>query len=88
MFDIDLELSRLSVYANALSDEDVRAARPREMKQAAEELATAFSAAISWVRPEILALDPAKLRKWIAQERSSRPTACTSKRRCAASRTR
>ncbi len=28
-----------------LSDEDVRAARPREMKQAAEELATAFSAA-------------------------------------------
>ena len=40
------ELSRLSVYANALSDEDVRAARPREMKQAAEELATAFAAAI------------------------------------------
>ena len=59
------ELSRLSVYANALSDEDVRAARPREMKQAAEELATAFSAASSWVRPEILTLDPAKVRKWI-----------------------
>ena len=32
MFELELELSRLSVYANSLSDEDVRAARPREMK--------------------------------------------------------
>jgi oligoendopeptidase F len=68
MFDIDLELSRLSVYAHSLSDEDVRAARPREMKQATEELATAFSAACSWVRPEILTLDPAKVRRWIKDE--------------------
>jgi oligoendopeptidase F len=68
MFDLDLALSRLSVYASSLSDEDVRTARPREMKQAAEELATAFSTATSWVRPEILTLDPAKIRKWIAQE--------------------
>ena len=68
MFELDLELSRLSVYAHSLSDEDVRAARPREMKQAAEELATAFSAATSWVRPEILTLDPAKVRSWITQE--------------------
>jgi len=68
MFDLDRELSRLSVYANSLSDEDVRAARPREMKQAAEELATALSAASSWVRPEILIVDPAKIRKWITQE--------------------
>ena len=73
MFDIDRELSRLLVYANALSDEDVRAARPREMKQAAEELATAFSAACSWVRPEILSLDPAKVRKWIAGEAKLAP---------------
>ena len=73
MFDIDLQLSRLSVYANALSDEDVRAARPREMKQAAEELVTAYSAASSWVRPEILTMDPAKLRKWIAQEKKLAP---------------
>ncbi len=73
MFDIDRELSRLLVYANATSDEDVRAARPREMKQAGEELATAFSAACSWVRPEILALDPAKVRKWIADEAKLAP---------------
>jgi oligoendopeptidase F len=73
MFDIDLELSRLSVYAHGLSDEDVRAARPREMKQAAEELVTAYAAASSWVRPELLAMDPAKLRKWIAQEKKLAP---------------
>jgi len=68
MFDLDLELSRLSVYANSLSDEDVRAARPREMKQSAEELATKFSAATSWVRPEILTIDPAKVRRWMKDE--------------------
>ena len=68
MFDLDRDLSRLAVYANSLSDEDVRAARPREMKQATEELATAFSAACSWVRPEILTLPPAKVTKFLADE--------------------
>jgi oligoendopeptidase F len=68
MFELDRELSRLAVYASSLSDEDVRAARPRQMKQSAEELATAFSAACSWVRPEILTLDPAKVRGFLAQE--------------------
>ena len=74
MFDLDRDLSRLAVYANSLSDEDIRAARPREMKQAAEELATAFSSACSWVRPEILtALNPAKVRKFVAQESKLAP---------------
>ena len=73
MFDIDRELSRLAVYGNSVSDEDVRAARPREMKQASEELATQFSAASSWLRPEILTLDPAKVRKWIGQEPKLQP---------------
>ena len=68
MFDLDRDLSRLSVYASSLSDQDVRAARPREMKQAAEELATAFASACSWVRPEILTLDAAKVRKFVSQE--------------------
>ena len=68
MFDLDRDLSRLMVYANSRSDEDVREARPREMKQSAEELATAFSAATSWVRPEILAMDPARVHKLLAEE--------------------
>jgi oligoendopeptidase F len=73
MFDLDRDLGRLSVYSHSLSDEDVRAARPREMKQATDELATAFSAATSWVRPEILAIDAAKLRKWIKDEAKLQP---------------
>jgi oligoendopeptidase F len=68
MFDFDHALSRLSVYASSLSDEDVRAARPREMKQAAEDLGTQFAAACSWIRPEIVALDPAKVRRFMTSE--------------------
>jgi oligoendopeptidase F len=68
MFDFDLGLSRLSVYASSLSDQDVRAARPREMKQAAEDLGTQFAAATSWIRPEIVALDPARVHKFVAGE--------------------
>jgi oligoendopeptidase F len=68
MFDIDLRLSRLAVYANSLSDEDVRASRPREMKQAAMELITQYSAAASWVRPEIIGLPAATVRKFVKAE--------------------
>jgi oligoendopeptidase F len=73
MFDLDRDLSRLSVYATSVSDEDIRASRPREMKQSAEELATAFSSACAWVRPEILSLDPARVRRFVAQEKKLAP---------------
>ena len=73
MFDLDRDLSRLSVYASSLSDQDIRAPRPREMKQSAEELATQFSSACSWLRPEILTLDPGKVRKFVAQEKKLQP---------------
>jgi oligoendopeptidase F len=73
MFELDLELSRLYVYASSVSNEDVRVAGPREMRQAAEELATAFSAASSWVRPELLALPEAKVRKLVAGEAKLAP---------------
>jgi oligoendopeptidase F len=68
MFDLDRDLSRLIVYAHSLSDEDIRAARPREMKQAADELATQFSAACSWVRPELLTLPAEKVRGFVKKE--------------------
>ena len=73
MFDLDRDLSRLSVYASSLSDEDVRAPRPREMKQSAEELGTEFSSACSWVRPEILTLDPVRVRRFVAEEKRLAP---------------
>jgi oligoendopeptidase F len=68
VYGIDRDLSRLSVYAASLSDEDTREARPREMKQAAEQLAVDLGAAASFLRPEILALDPARVRGFIAGE--------------------
>ncbi|HQR30479.1 MAG TPA: oligoendopeptidase F, partial [Anaeromyxobacteraceae bacterium] len=68
MHGLAADLGRLGFYAAALSDEDTRAARPLEMRQAAEQVAVQFAAATSWVRPEILALDPARVRAFVAEE--------------------
>ena len=68
MFSFDLDLTRLAVYASARADEDTRASGPLEMRQAAEQLGVEFSAAISWIRPELLSLDAAKVRSFLAQE--------------------
>ncbi len=65
---VQLELSRVSVWARSRSDEDVRAPRQREERQAAERLAVALDSATSWVRPEILSLDPAKVRAFLSED--------------------
>jgi oligoendopeptidase F len=63
-----LDLSRLFVYASARSDEDTRAAAPREMRQGAQQLAVELDAALSWLRPELLSLDAARVRDLVAKE--------------------
>ncbi len=68
VFGLEHALSRLGVYASSLSDEDTRAARPREMRQSAQQLETELASAIAWLRPEILTLDPAKVRDFLARE--------------------
>jgi len=65
---IELDLTRLYVYASARSDEDTRAARPRELRQAAQRLAVELSSATSWLQPELLALDPARVSGFLAKE--------------------
>ncbi len=75
MFAIDRDLSRLAVYAHSLSDEDTRAARPRELRQSADQLAVDFAAASSFVKPELLSLDGAKVRTFQAQEKRLEPYA-------------
>jgi len=62
LFALDLDLTRLYVYASARSDEDTRAAGPRELKQAAQRLGVDFGAASSWIRPEIISLDAERVR--------------------------
>jgi oligoendopeptidase F len=68
VFGLQRELSRLDVYASSLSDEDLRLARPREMRQSAQQLETELAAATAWVRPELLRLDPARVRAFLARE--------------------
>ncbi len=64
-FALDLALSRLYVYAASRSDEDTRAAGPRELKQGAQRLAVELSAASSWIQPELVSLDPEKVRGFV-----------------------
>jgi len=73
VFAVDQALARLSVYASLLADQDTREASPREMRQAADQLGVDFGAATSWLRPEILALDAAKLRAFMAEDKRLEP---------------
>jgi oligoendopeptidase F len=73
MFGIDRDLERLVVYASSLSDEDVRAAAPREMRQMAHQLAVEYSSAAAWVRPEIQKLPAAKVRGFLARSKRLAP---------------
>jgi oligoendopeptidase F len=63
-----LDLERLYVYAEARNDEDTRQNRPRELKQGAQRLMVDLGSATSWIRPELLALDEAKVRGFLKQE--------------------
>jgi oligoendopeptidase F len=65
---IQMDVARLSVYASSRSDEDTRLARPRELKQAVQKLSVDFSSVTAWIRPELLALDPARIRGFLTLE--------------------
>ncbi len=68
MFGVRRDLERLASYAQAHSDEDTRVAATREMRQAAEQLLVEYGSATSFLRPELLGLDPARVRGFLAQE--------------------
>lgn len=65
--DISKEYSRLSGYAYQLSDEDNRKSGPQALKQEIEQIGVKISSANSFIEPEILALDTAKVKKFINQ---------------------
>lgn len=69
VYAVDRDVSRFGAYASMLSDQDKREAKPREMVQAAEQLNVDFQSASSWLQPEILAVEPDKLRSFIAQDK-------------------
>jgi oligoendopeptidase F len=63
-----LALERIAVYASARADEDTRVAATRELRQSAQKLMVDLDSALSWVRPELLALDPGRVRGFLAAE--------------------
>jgi oligoendopeptidase F len=68
IYGVRLLLERTFVYASMRSDEDTREARPLEMKQELQQLAVDFDAATSWLRPELLAIGPDRVKGFIAQD--------------------
>jgi len=64
----ELAMSRVWVYAESRANEDTRAARPRELKQAAQRLLVELGTAVSWMRPELLTVDAARLRGFLAAD--------------------
>ena len=75
VFGARLALERLFVYASARGDEDTRLAPPREMRQSAQQLAVDLESALSWLRPELLTLDPARVRGFLGEEQGLAPYA-------------
>ncbi|WP_084583980.1 M3 family oligoendopeptidase [Sphingomonas azotifigens] len=66
--DIERALNRLYVYARLKADEDTRIAAHQERRDQADTLWDRFDAARAWIAPELLAIDPALLRRFVADD--------------------
>jgi oligoendopeptidase F len=67
-FRLDKELSRLSVYAGLLADQDTRDATHQGMRQEMTQLASAFAAESSYIEPEVLKFPSGTVAKFVAAE--------------------
>jgi oligoendopeptidase F len=72
---LDRDLTRLATYASMRSDEDTRVSRTREMNQTASILGVQFSTAAAYLRPEIIAMGEAKVKKFVASDKRLAPYA-------------
>ncbi len=66
---INKELTRLYSYASMNLDQDTRVQAYLGMQQEMNQLSAAFGAQASFIEPEILKMDPAKVRAFIQQEK-------------------
>ena len=71
--DIDKELSRVYLYASMGVDVDTRNAEAQAMRQSVEKIATDLGTASSFMEPEILTIDPAKIEAFYAAEPGLKP---------------
>jgi oligoendopeptidase F len=75
VMDLDRDLSLLSTYASMRSDEDTRVSKTLEMKQTASILGVKFATAIAYLRPEIIAIGEAKVKRFVASDKRLAPYA-------------
>ena len=62
------DFSRLYVFASMMADQDTRVSQYQGMQQEMAQLGATFGAETSFVEPEILKVDPAKIDSFIATE--------------------
>jgi oligoendopeptidase F len=58
-------LDRLSLYAHCRADEDKDNSHFQALSEKANSLYTLFNTAISWSNPELVSIDPTRLRSFI-----------------------
>jgi oligoendopeptidase F len=61
-------VQRLSVYANALYDQDTRVSRTLQMKQEAIQVYTDLQTATAYLQPEILAIGKGRIGEFVAEQ--------------------
>ncbi|MFI5371330.1 MAG: oligoendopeptidase F [Candidatus Eisenbacteria bacterium] len=69
LMEVRKELEHVGTYASMLADEDTRDSHHQEMKQAADQTGVKLGSAAAFVRPEILAIGPEKVRALISEPR-------------------
>ncbi len=83
------QVDRLYAYAFQLYDQDTRVGRALQMQQEMSQVYSQFQSAISFMRPEILAIGRDKIDAFLAAGAAARAsTACSSTTSCARRRTR
>jgi oligoendopeptidase F len=69
LMDLRRDLEHVQTYSSMLADEDTRDSHHQEMKQSGEQTGVKVASASAFVRPEILAIGPDKVRQMIADPR-------------------
>ena len=73
VYDLDERITRVSVYASMAYDVDTRVGRSQQRNLEAQEARTRLASATAWLRPEILAAGPERIRALVAADRRLAP---------------
>jgi oligoendopeptidase F len=65
---ISKDLQKVYLYASLLADQDTRVSKYQGLQQEMQQMAAGFGEQLSFIEPEILKIEKAKLDAWTAQE--------------------